>query len=118
MLTLKTRQEIAAAYASGEKLVVIAATYSVDVSTPAKIAEQFGIAQRRPKHKKVTAAMEAELRDFYLGTKKPMKIICAKFGISESCASKVLERSGVKKWRRASLGTDVTLEMMEKRSRD
>lgn len=118
MLPLETRKAIAADYASGVKVQVIAMTYGVDESLPARIAKQFGVAPRRPNHQKVTPAMKQELADFYKGTKKPMKIICAKLGISESCASKVLQGMGVKKCRRSSVGVDVTPDMLEKRSRN
>ncbi len=98
MLPLETRKEIAREYADGVKVKVIAITYGVSESTPARIAAALGIAPRRPNHRKVSDAMKQELADFYKGTKKPMKIICAKLGISESCASKVLQGMGVKKF--------------------
>lgn len=97
---------------------MIAITYGVSESAPARIAAALGVAPRRPNHRKVSDAMKQELATFYKGTKKPMKIICAKLGISESCASKVLQGMGVKKCRRSSVGVDVTLDMLEKKSRN
>ena len=128
MLPLETRKAIARDYASGVKVKVIAMTYGVDESLPARIAKQFGIKQRRPSHRKVTPEMEDALCDFYLNSKQPMKVKCDEFGISESCASKVIKKHGIAKSRRKEgrryraskdvLGNHVTLGMLEKRSRN
>jgi transposase-like protein len=118
MLSNEIRQAIANEYASGVKVKVIALTYGVDESSPAKIAKQFGIPQRRPNHRKVTPEMRKEIAEFYANTKKPMKVICAKLGISEYCAAKALQEIGAKKVRRASAGVDISLDMLEKRSRN
>lgn len=97
MLPLETRKAIAADYASGVKVQAIAAAYNIDGSTPTRIAAQFGIKQRRPSHRKVTLEMEDALCDFYLNSKQPMKVKCDEFGISESCASKIAAKRGIRR---------------------
>ncbi len=116
MLPLETRKAIAADYANGVKVQAIAAAYGIDESTPTRIAAQFGIKQRRPSHRKVTPEMEDELCYFYLNSKQPMKVKCEEFGISESCASKIVAKRGLRKKKRASAGVHVSLDMLEKKS--
>lgn len=126
MLPLETRKAIAADYASGAKVKVIALTYGIDESMPARIAKQFGVAPRRPNHRKVSDDAEKILCDFYVKSDAPMKVICAELGISLACASKVIKKRGIEKVRRQgkkpyraskdALGSHVTLDMLEKRA--
>ena len=128
MLSNEIRQAIANEYASGEKVKVIALTYGIDESMPARIAKKFGIAPRRPNHRKVNDDTEKVLCDFYAKSDAPMKVICSELGISLACASKIVKKHGVEKVRRKGrkkyraskdvLGNHATLDMLEKRSRN